>query len=1270
MKNNLTKKRALAEFEMFLLVASIISFSALLSGIYSAKEVSAISLPSSSAEQCCLTTKQGASCIDLPLSDACKEQCSGTCQQTSCSEVSECKSGCGFDKENGLCTPNTPKKACDESPSCEFFDDAFCNINECQKGCCILGTNSMLATRTQCEKLSKVQGVPSEFHLDTPDELQCISLSQNANTGACVFGDSEEPSCKFTTKSDCESTIKGIFYQDYLCSNPELKTKCEKQKSTSCVEGKDGVYWFDSCGNQENIYSSDKIRSWNNGKVLSKEQSCNPNSANADSANCGNCNYELGGICGESRTGTDTKPTYGNYVCRDLNCKDAPDNGGGKANRINGESWCVFDGPVGTGSIASGKSSSGLGDILQGITLGGEIGLMSTDLVGSRHFRYVCQNGEVVSEPCADYRKEICVQNKKSLDNGKQIDEALCRVNMWEQCISLNGGIGSLAGQMTGGAPTVCGPECLFQCIRNPDCRLQPVLVDTDFWFTACVPKYPPGFDLGETSGLSGLASSGLSSALGSAGGIGEIAGSALGSLGGGNSGGSSAQQVCSVGTQTCTAIYVKMCPGGWKCVKNCQCEEIGFTLQMNNLCASLGDCGVYANIAGQATGLGAIITKKGSHGKTPPQPFILIPLYMALAKILKGQPSNGGFFNNVGGILQLPLYGISSMFGMTLSDLSPSVGMNFLGRASAGFNPAFTAGATGAGAYAGAATSMSLFGPSSIIGFTGAFIGAAIVIGIMYLLGCGQVEKVEIKFECKPWDRPFGDGKGIFDFGKGSRCDFCNKDPLKICSKYRCESLGTRCTLINENTGEDKCVSIEGEATIPIITPWEEILNKTFFKYQDSSTNGFRVRTSEGECIQAFTPVVFGVKTDVYSQCRWDIYQTGFENMSYEFFESGKFTKNHTLSTVLPSVESLVAGETGSVEEFNEAMSNQSLKNSLLNALGDMNIYVKCANLDGKANDQDYKINFCVKPGPDLTPPVVIATAPAENSVVAFNATEQETLFYINEPAECKWDLIRPNSPTLENYNSMANTLTCDTNMSSQNILGFPCIATLPVVSGENKYYLLCRDQPWLEDNSSRNLGASAGKEYEYILKTSASTLEISELKPEGIITRGTEPVSVTLEAETSGGADSGNSVCYYSLNESNGYIRFFETATNKHKQILTSMTKGDYTLKVKCIDVSGNVGVKTSSFSLQLDGVAPEVTRVFYNSGTLTLNTNEDSICHYGDSVGCIFDANSSVMNGANSKSHTASIEKNSTYYILCEDIWGNKKSGCSIELTPYQT
>jgi len=1151
------------------------------------------------------------------------------------------KLGCCFDKDEGLCDPNSEKTKCESQTNGLFFGDKFlCDISECRQGCCILGTEAQFVTEKRCSKLSQLYGLPSKWDASISDEISCISKAQAGELGACVIPlqGEDKNTCKFTTKEDCAS-IQGQFHKSYLCSNAELNTNCKKQFSTGCAEGKDEIYWFDSCGNRENIYSSNKVQSWNNGKVLAKEQSCNSNSQNIGSGSCGNCNYELGSICGTYRPGVDKKISDGEYACRNLNCKNAPGNAGKKQDRINGESWCVYDGQIGEAIISTKTSIPGIDPNF--LNKGA---LLSADVVGSRHWRYSCINGEVKVEPCADYRKEICVQDEKKLSGGKKIDNAFCRVNMWESCILLNGQTG-------------CEKDCIDKCNTNPDCRIQNVEVDSNFKFNTCVPKYPPGFDLASTSGLNEQ----IESQLGNLGGLSETT-SQLSNLGG-SRGGTSASQVCGMASKTCTVIYAKGCPGGWKCKSNCNCMDIDFTLQMNNLCVSLGDCGAYTNIAGNVTDKGYSVSKKGDKGHAPPRLNNTHKIYSIFAKAVAGQHADPGFFNSIGFINNLPMF--LEGYGET--------GAGGGGGSPGMFSPTTLIPTLGTGVVATAVDlALSSLGPG-ILGW-GPFLGtgaiAAIVIfALMQLFGCGKIKTVEITFECKPWTQPI----------LSDDCAFCNKDLLKSCSKYRCESLGINCQIINEDS-DGECVDKRTETKVPTITPYKEILNASLYRYEAESTNGFRIRDINGNCIQAFTPLLFGVQTDVFAQCKISTKRNFEEGETTYFFEQNKFTKNHTSATYLPSVDSIIASETSNVDEFNQARNNEEIYTYVLNQVGDINFYVKCANINGQENIQDYQINFCVKPGPDLTPPIVVATAPADNTIVAFNASEQQMILFVNEPAECRWDVVKPTSTDmLENYNLLKNTMDCNTDVNSGTLLGYMCTTILPITAQENKFYFLCRDQPWLEENSSRNLGAYNGGIYEYTLKKSESELKIISISPNGTIIRGVEPVTINLEVETSGGADSGIAICYYKLNKLNSeeilmfnQVKFYETGTNKHVQILTNMYKGNYSAEINCADTAGNTANGEGSFKLELDSTYPEVTRVYNDLGNLVVLTNEDATCKLttDNSLGCNFDfydENITIMGGSLSKIHSIGWNAKIIHYIKCEDIWENKPGTCSIIVQP---
>ena len=59
-------------------------------------------------------------------------------------------------------------------------------------------------------------------------------------------------------------------------------------------------------------------------------------------------------------------------------------------------------------------------------------------------------------------------------------------------------------------------------------------------------------------------------------------------------------QEICDIGDLSCSELWEKKEYGeSWKCVENCGCHEEIYGTEANNLCRSLGDCGVHYNVVG-----------------------------------------------------------------------------------------------------------------------------------------------------------------------------------------------------------------------------------------------------------------------------------------------------------------------------------------------------------------------------------------------------------------------------------------------------------------------------------------------------------------------------------------------------------------------------------------------------------------------------------------------------------------------------------------------
>ncbi|MFH1290616.1 MAG: hypothetical protein ABIH92_04360, partial [Nanoarchaeota archaeon] len=284
------------------------------------------------------TVNKGGSLCQMYTEKECDINCAGNCVRittlsdgTIADVPDECKLGVCLDEEFGTCEPNSPKGDCEEKEG-EWLT-ANSNDARCRKGCCLLGDQGLFVTSQQCKVNAVSRGLEfgeggAFFDEGIVDELSClIQADVNADSkGACTFlrGD-DLNDCQFTTLVACVG-VGGNFNEGLLCSHESLGSVCEKKNHTECVEELNSVYWFDSCGNMENIFDADaEDDGWNGGEILTREEVCSVSSSSGVVGNqedCGNCNYAGGSKCEEETFDEelDDNPD-GNVVCKDLGCE-------------------------------------------------------------------------------------------------------------------------------------------------------------------------------------------------------------------------------------------------------------------------------------------------------------------------------------------------------------------------------------------------------------------------------------------------------------------------------------------------------------------------------------------------------------------------------------------------------------------------------------------------------------------------------------------------------------------------------------------------------------------------------------------------------------------------------------------------------------------------------------------------------------------------------------------------------------------------------------
>ncbi len=494
------------------------------------------------------------------------------------------------------------------------------------------------------------------------------------------------------------------------------------------------------------------------------------------------------------------------------------------------------------------------------------------------------------------------------------------------------------------------------------------------------------------------------------------------------------------------------------------------------------------------------------------------------------------------------------------------------------------------------------------------------------------ETQKV-INFQCLPYEAPVG----------GRNCEECNGDPMRPCSEYRCRALGQACELVNAGTSDEKCVWVNpNDATSPTITPSEDALTENH-RYTNHETRPTSLGTkivynnNANGCLQAFTPLSFGITTNEPAQCKIDIdHKDTFDEMQFFFGGTNLFLYNHTQTFSLPSPEALNA-------EAPELLTD-----------GKYDFFVRCRDKNGNENVDEYAIQLCVDPSPDTTAPVIVDTSIPSDSYVKFGAQSVPVSFYVNEPATCKW------STQDKEYSVMENTMNCATTLKQVNARElYTCQTNFTGIVDRqtNNYFIRCKDQP-SKPEEDRNVNVVS---YKYNLKGS-QPLNIIFTSPNGTVTGNSNTVPVELKVTTDDGANEGVSICSFSSSGlPDSYVLMFETDAVEHTQRLDLPT-GNYNYHFRCVDYGGNTAEAETGFTVIVDTFAPLVTRAYRDSSqdALKIVTNEDAECAYSlNSCNFNFDEGIEMLylSASNKKSHYSEWKPNVAYYIKCRDVFNNE-------------
>jgi len=519
--------------------------------------------------------------------------------------------------------------------------------------------------------------------------------------------------------------------------------------------------------------------------------------------------------------------------------------------------------------------------------------------------------------------------------------------------------------------------------------------------------------------------------------------------------------------------------------------------------------------------------------------------------------------------------------------------------------------------------------------------IGAGILVFAYTYLTAEEIEHTTetISFKCMSWQAPTG----------GASCEKCNTDDDIPCSEYRCKSLGQGCGIINAGTGNEKCIWMDPkDSTSPGIKPLGDALpggyaySNVKARPAGGGEGSFGMditseETTDG-CIKAFTPIEFGIITSEPAQCKIAYDKTeGFDNMGYFIGEDNLFKQEHTQKVSLPGTKLL-----------------NSLYPEIEND-GQYRLYIRCMDGNGNQNRDEFAINFCVDPTPDVTPPIVEKTTIENNAPVQYQVDEVNLGLYLNEPGSCKWDRVDAS------YESMTNDVNCNNQVWEMNAdLLYSCATTLTSIKDreDNNFYFRCQD---LANNTMH-------QSYKFTL-VGTQPLDIIEVGPTETIGGSNTVVQVNLTAKTDNGYKNGDSTCSFSPTSGAGGIEFANTEGNVHSQVL-DLGDGSYEYFIRCVDAGGNSAEDSVSFDVIIDNTIPQVIRAYNENDKIKVVTDEEAECRYSsESCNYNFEIGTNMPDDGSKINHYGEWLTGQSYYIKCSDEFDNvpNPTACSIIVRP---
>ncbi len=553
-------------------------------------------------------------------------------------------------------------------------------------------------------------------------------------------------------------------------------------------------------------------------------------------------------------------------------------------------------------------------------------------------------------------------------------------------------------------------------------------------------------------------------------------------------------------------------------------------------------------------------------------------------------------------------------------------------------------------------------------------------------------------------WDEERNGVRGLLP-----AADFKTTDdkPAYRCTQYLCESLGN-CNFIEgieDEEGPD-CVPHEPDIVrVPkIVIEGTPAYTCNIFEGAGCNEGSYQINNERNVIIngklEPFLPLEIRFKTvdvndplvELATECEFDDNSAMSSQEDLPFPDSGRADINHILKIV------------------NHAPRDDNYK-----------YYIRCTSIDGEITPQPYAtVEFSVGVQ-GYTTPIIRSAIPESGSAYVRHgvSTKNVVLNVVGDVVECRWGNQKISFGEMADTRIVSreiidgvedvHTETVSNNGFGCSIRGDDgtrrCSASLGgIVEGENKFWFSCAGR--VQECDERLRGVSEERVEEYLECTGSQQQcnsiinnrvsdvnnylnclreggEASNPWPEdGYLVTGTSALNISnikcmhslgedcgtiydnsfdVAVETIGGAQNGNAACRWALAEYDfdafdepGGTRLGPNFAATHIERDISRSTGEYNLRFRCEDIAGNTDEKEITVNLERDDIPPKIIKVYRVGDELNIETNEVTACSYLNEISTNF-ADAELLSTSDGLNHKIMITNN-FYRVRCTDRFDN--------------